>query len=237
MEKQTLVLLHGFTGGTDYFNRVEANLRHSFDVLPLSLPGHEGLDVGPDTIEGFAEWVMHDLERRGIEKPIIVGHSFGGYITAAIVERYADQISGYGLVYSTAKADDEQAKQKRNQNITRVEEIGVREFVNGLVPSLFAEGADEFVVAEALEIGYMMTVEGAIRALSAMRDRRDMTRALTESKVKGVIIHGTKDQLISEESAFAPVNDHLLHRSTESGHMGMLETPDAFVAIIEEAFK
>jgi len=205
--------------------------------LPLSLPGHEGLDVGPDTIEGFAEWVMHDLERRGIENPIIIGHSFGGYITAAIVEAYADQISGYGLVYSTAKADDEQAKQKRNQNITRVEEVGVREFVNGLVPSLFAAGADEFAVAEALEIGYMMTVEGAIRALSAMRDRRDMTRALTESTVKGVIIHGKKDQLISKENAFAPVNDHLLHRSTESGHMGMLETPDAFVAIIEEAFK
>lgn len=228
MEKQTLVLLHGFTGGTDYFNRVEANLRHSFDVLPLSLPGHEGLDVGPDTIEGFAEWVMHELDRRGIEKPIIIGHSFGGYITAAIVEGYADQISGYGLVYSTAKADDEQAKQKRNQNITRVEEVGVREFVNGLVPSLFAE---------ALEIGYMMTVEGAIRALSAMRDRRDMTKVLTKASVKGVIIHGTKDQLISEESAFAPKNDHLIHRSTDSGHMGMLETPDAFVAIIEEAFK
>ncbi|MEI4461499.1 alpha/beta hydrolase [Exiguobacterium indicum] len=237
MEKQTLVLLHGFTGGTDYFNRVEANLRHSFDVLPLSLPGHEGRDVGPDTIEGFAEWVMHELDRRGIKKPIIIGHSFGGYITAAIVEGYADQISGYGLVYSTAKADDEQAKQKRNQNITRVEEVGVREFVNGLVPSLFAEGADEFAVAEALEIGYMMTVEGAIRALSAMRDRRDMTKVLTRSNVKGVIIHGTKDQLISEESAFAPKNDHLIHRSTDSGHMGMLEKPDAFVAIIEEAFK
>lgn len=236
MEKQTLVLLHGFTGGTDYFNRVEANLRHSFDVLPLSLPGHEGLDVGPDTIEGFAEWVMHDLERRGVEKPIIVGHSFGGYITAAIVEAYADQINGFGLVYSTAKADDEPTKQKRNQNISRVEDVGVREFVNGLVPSLFAEGADEFAVAEALEIGYMMTVEGAIRSLSAMRDRRDMTKVLSKTDVKGVIIHGTKDPLISEESAFAPSNDHILHRSTDSGHMGMLETPEAFVEIIEEAF-
>ncbi|HCV53337.1 MAG TPA: alpha/beta hydrolase, partial [Exiguobacterium sp.] len=72
---------------------------------------------------------------------------------------------------------------------------------------------------------------------SAMRDRRDMTKALTKANVKGVIIHGTKDPLISEESAFAPTNDHLIHRSTDSGHMGMLETPDAFVAIIEEAFK
>ncbi|VWX36740.1 alpha/beta fold hydrolase [Exiguobacterium oxidotolerans] len=236
MSKQTLVLLHGFAGGTDYFNRVEAKLRLSFDVLPLRLPGHEGEDVGPDTVEGFAEWVMKDLERREIENPIIVGHSFGGYITAAIVEAYADKISGFGLVYSTAKPDATEAKQKRNQNISRVEEIGVRAFVDGMIPGLFAEGADPMLISEAKEIGYMMTVEGAIRALSAMRDRRDVTSALNQTSVPGVIVHGEKDALISKESAFSPNNSRISFESTDSGHMGMLETPDAFCEIIERVF-
>lgn len=236
MSKKTLVLLHGFAGGTDYFNRVEARLRLSFDVLVLALPGHEGESVGPDTIEGFATWVMKDLERRGIEQPILIGHSFGGYIVASIVEMYAEKLSGFGLVYSTAKADTEEAKQKRNQNINRVSETGIREFVTGIVPGLFAEDADPMIISEAKEIGYMMTVEGAIRALAAMRDRKDLTDALSQTKVRGVIIHGTNDPLISEASAFAPRNDRIMFRSTSGSHMGMLETPDAFCDIIEEAF-
>ncbi|HCN56921.1 MAG TPA: alpha/beta hydrolase [Exiguobacterium sp.] len=236
MSKQPLVLLHGFAGGTDYFSRVEARLRLSFDVLVLALPGHEGQSVGPDTIEGFAAWVMEDLERRGIERPILIGHSFGGYIVSSIVETYSEKISGFGLVYSTAKADADDAKQKRNQNISRVQEIGVREFVDGLVPGLFAEGTDAMIVSEAKEIGYMMTVEGAIRALTAMRDRRDLTTVLSRTSVSGVIIHGEKDPLISEDSAFAPQNERITKRSTDSSHMGMLETPDAFCEILEEVF-
>ncbi|MFZ0075985.1 MAG: alpha/beta hydrolase [Exiguobacterium undae] len=236
MSKQSLVLLHGFTGGTDYFNRVEARLRLSFDVLVLALPGHEGEAVGPDTMEGFATWVMEDLERRGIDQPIIIGHSFGGYIVSAIVEMYPEKISGFGLVYSTAKADTDEGKQKRNQNISRVKEIGVREFVDGLVPGLFADGADPMLISEAKELGYMMTVEGAIRALSAMRDRRDLTKTLSNTSVRGLILHGTLDPLITEESAFAPQNERILFRSTDSSHMGMLETPDAFAEFVEEAF-
>lgn len=236
MSKKTLVLLHGFAGGTDYFSRVEAKLRLSFDVLPLRLPGHEGEDVGPDTIEGFAEWVMDDLARREVVDPIIIGHSFGGYITAAIVEAYHEKIAGFGLVYSTAKADSQEAKQKRNQNISRVEEIGVRAFVDDMIPGLFAEGADAMLVSEAREIGYMMTVEGAIRALGAMRDRRDATAVLSQTTVPGLVIHGESDSLISEESAFGFENQKVAFRSTPSGHMGMLETPDEFCEIIEDRF-
>ncbi|WP_114571224.1 alpha/beta fold hydrolase [Exiguobacterium flavidum] len=235
MTKTRLTLIHGFCGGPGYFDKVKGRLERSFDVTLLTLPGHDGADAGPEMIEEFAACVLESISEED-EKPVLIGHSFGGYITASIVASHPEKLSGFGLVYSTGRPDTDEAKQKRDANIKIIQEQGIRPFVDGMIPGLFADDADATVVEHARDIGYETSEEGAIRALKAMRDRDDYVDALSEAKIPGLLIRGEEDDLIPEERAFAPDGEHLTKVVTKSGHMGMLEDPDAFCEAIEGCF-
>jgi len=235
MAKTRLILIHGFCGGPGYFDKVKERLARSFDVALVTLPGHDGVDAGPQSIEQFASYVVEIIDEKE-EKPVLIGHSFGGYITASIVASHPEKLSGFGLAYSTGRPDTVEAKQKRDANIKIIREQGIRPFVDGMIPGLFAEGAASSAVEHARDIGYETSEEGAIRALKAMRDRDDYVDALSGAVIPGLLIRGEDDSLIPAERAFAPDGKHLTKIVTKSGHMGMLEDPDAFCEAIEGCF-
>lgn len=66
-------------------------------LLFIDRPGHGGSDIGgKDNIrpDGQADAVAQLMRKRGIRRAIIVGHSFGGAITAAFALRHPEMVSG-----------------------------------------------------------------------------------------------------------------------------------------------
>lgn len=221
-----VVLLHGLCGSPAYFEELEPLLQ--VDVYALTLPGHDGREAGPETMDEFADWVIEEIRLRGLERPVVLGHSFGGYIATNLVRRYGEELSGFGLIHSTAAADTDQAKEKRNQAMERVIEEGVNPFIDTMVPGVFAKDSEATLIERAKQIGYAMSKEGILSAQRAIRDRVDETKTVRDTLLPGLFIYGDKDPNMDEARAFIGAERHT-RRSLPVSHMGMMEAP------IEEA--
>lgn len=231
---KSIVLLHGICGSPRYFEQLEPLIET--DVYAFTLPGHAGTEVGPETIDHFADWVMEEIRLRRLDKPIVLGHSFGGYITTNLVRRYGDELSGFGLIHSTAAADSEEAKEKRNGAINKVMEEGVVPFIDVMIPGIFSKTSDNHLIELAKEIGYEMTKEGIIAAQQAMRDRGDEVETVKNTTLPGLFIYGSKDPNMGEERAFLGAERHST-AIVPFSHMGMLEAPGREADLINNWLK
>ncbi len=73
-----VVLLHGLLGSPDYLVPLARSLaRHRRVVVP-ALPGHGGSDrLRPFTLAGAADHLAAAVAQLGIERPAVLGHSYG----------------------------------------------------------------------------------------------------------------------------------------------------------------
>ena len=78
-----MLLLHGLVAGADSFRRLGNELPEDRRVVALDLPGGGYSDrpcEGDVSFRGTAEIVAETLAALGLERPVIVGHSYGGAI-------------------------------------------------------------------------------------------------------------------------------------------------------------
>lgn len=226
-----VVLLHGLCGSPDYFEELVPLLEA--DVYALTLPGHDGTEAGPETIDQFADWVLAEIRLRKLVRPVVLGHSFGGYITTNLLRRYPTELSGFGLIHSTAAADSEQARTKRNGAIEKVIKEGVRPFIDEMIPAVFAPDSDERLIERAKRIGYNMSKEGITSAQEAIRDRVDETTTVRETSLPGLFIYGELDPNMDADRAFQGA-EHKTRRTAPVSHMGMMEAPGTEARLIND---
>ncbi len=100
-----VVLLHGAGGSAAIWTALRAALRSDRVVYALDLPGHgrsAPLPVAP-AIEHYAAVVRAFLDRAGLERVAIVGHSMGGAIAQVLALEACDRLAGLGLVGTGAR--------------------------------------------------------------------------------------------------------------------------------------
>lgn len=93
-----LVFIHGASGNLlDQIGAFLEPLRGRAEMLFVDRPGHGYSERGgPDNAlpSGQADAIAALMEKRGIDKAIIVGHSFGGAIAAAFGVRHPEKTAG-----------------------------------------------------------------------------------------------------------------------------------------------
>lgn len=231
---KTIVFLHGFCESIQIWDFFKPYFIGGYEVVCLDLPGHgksEGLGY-ETTIEKIAFQVNETLDSLQIAKPIIIGHSLGGYVGLAYAEMYPEKLAGLCLFHSSAFADAPEKKENRNKTIDYVEKHGVEAFSNPFVPNLFFHKRREILkekIEYATQIARKMTVENIANATRAMRDRKETLEVLKESKVPIAFIVGKEDSAVtlnkSLEQCQLPSISHTLFLG-ETGHMGMFERPE-----------
>ncbi len=90
-----LVFVHGFMGGAAQWRDQVECFENRFDVTAVDLPGFGDLHDrdAPDSIVGFATYVLDALEHEGISRFHLVGHSMGGMVVQEMVRQAPDRIS------------------------------------------------------------------------------------------------------------------------------------------------
>ena len=97
-ELPPIVFLHG--ASTSLFDPMFSfrdRLQGRAKLLFVDRPGHGGSDAGGDENilpDGQADAIARLMKARGIPKAIIVSHSFGGAIAAALAVRHPEMVSG-----------------------------------------------------------------------------------------------------------------------------------------------
>jgi len=93
-----VVFIHGASGNLrDQMHAFRAKLEGRADLLFLDRPGHGYSERGgPENAypDGQAHAIARLMDRRGIEKAIIVGHSFGGAIAASFALEHPEKTAG-----------------------------------------------------------------------------------------------------------------------------------------------
>lgn len=235
----SIVLLHGFCESLKIWDAFANSLSQTYQVISIDLPGFGKSSFSSPSIDGFADEVQSVLMHLSVEKCIMIGHSMGGYVTLAYAEKYPDQLLGMGLFHSSAYADAEENKIKRDQGIQSVTEHGTVSFVQGLLPKLFppqSETIYQGVMDELVKDMEDIPPENVANALLAMKKRPDRTHILKTVDFPVLFIVGKLDQVIPLEKTIAQYafpNDSIVHFLGDVAHMGMFEAPATTLKTIE----
>jgi len=230
---QTLVLVHGFLGAKEIFNEVIEELTAQFDVIAVDLPGHGQSQLEKDSysVYDYAKAVTEVLEHEGVKEAIWLGHSMGGYITLAALEKKMFPIKKVILAYSSDLADSDEQKEKRTKQQQQIPEIGVNGFVDEIIEAFFGQNATKEMVDIARRIGYRATEKGLIAALGAMKTRPNQHQLVEQTNTAILVLEGAEDKIVKPIIVQNPTVNKIV---TSTGHFGMLEDPQSFIKAVQE---
>jgi pimeloyl-ACP methyl ester carboxylesterase len=227
-EGNTIVLLHGFCENSTCFSKQVFFLQHDFCVITPDLPGFGNSGKLDHTgIASMADAVFDLLRKEQVSSCVMIGHSMGGYVTLEFARKYPSLLKGFGLIHSTAFADSEERKQKRDQAIRVIGEKGADSYVRNFIPPLFAPSfTDKQVLDEFIAEGLRTSEDGLTEALLSMKERNDNTLLLQQTALPVLFCIGKQDTIIPEKDMFYQAS---LCRQSEivylqnSAHMGYVE--------------
>ena len=240
-----VVLLHGYLESMLVWDEFAALLKESVRVVTIDLPGHGVSMITSEvhTMEYLAECVSLAMEALGIERYSVVGHSMGGYVALAMVEKYASRLESIVLLSSTTSADSQEKCDRRRREIELIK-AGKKNMLARLVPH--AGFAPEHVkrlkdyIEDIGELILMTEDEGVIAILGGMIERKSRGELLRQSGVPHMFIFGRHDYYIPVETAEEMIAADPTARVVwleHSGHMGFYEEPELCAQAILEMVK
>lgn len=234
----TLVLLHGLPESATLWRKVAPALSRKNHLIIPDLPGsgQSPLPEGPLTVELMAEKVQQLLRTKGIENYTLAGHSMGGYVALAMLEKFPENVRCLALLHSTAKADSEEKKEQRAKSVELLRKDGKAAYLKLSVEKMFAPDylkAHPQVLEEQLTRAATMPAETLALYNEALAARPDRTALLRDARIPCQWILGAEDQIISPDDVLPlvalPMLSFLsLYKGV--GHLSMIETPERVIA-------
>jgi len=235
-----LLLIHGWSGNHLCWDRqVTSELSDEFRIVALDLRGHgmsdRPLDADLYTDSGvWAADVAGVIDQCGLDRPVLVGWSYGGFIISDYVRAYGqDGIGAINFVAAAVTLDAgfshigpaflAAAPAGADADLpTRI--AGLRRFWHQMTAEPL-EPAD-------LETGLCGSVAVPPQVLGALVSRQiDSDDVLNELRVPVLVTHGRQDQIVAPSMA-----DHILRACPAAeaswydtvGHAPFLEDPARF---------
>ena len=236
-----LLFIHGWSqSDLCWRHQVRGDLAETFRIVTFDLRGH-GLSEKPAGPEHYADgqlWaddVASVIDQAGLEQPVLVAWSYGGYIVADYLQAYGDtRIGGINLVGAAVILRPPAFEHIGLGLLENVQEMCVpdlsaniaatQRFLRACTSRPF--GQDEMAAALAWNMVVPSTVRSAL--LSRELDASDI---LASVSVPVLVTHGQEDAIVLPSMA-----EHTLTvcpAATASwydgvGHMPFWEAPDRF---------
>lgn len=135
----TLVLLHGFASSLHTWDGWVSELRPSFRLVRLDLPGH-GL-TGPNAANDYrtstyVRFLAHFLDRVGVERCSLAGNSMGGGIAWLFTVRHPERVAALILIDAggAPRGEDEARRDARGHGGSAVMRFIRLPVIDRLVP-------------------------------------------------------------------------------------------------------
>ena len=113
--RRGLVFVHGGGAHAHWWTHVAATFAAEFRVLAVDLSGHGDSDHRANyDLEQWTDEVMAVAEAGGIDgRPVVVGHSMGGFVTIATAALHGDGLTGVVVCDSPVTAPDPEVESYR----------------------------------------------------------------------------------------------------------------------------
>jgi pimeloyl-ACP methyl ester carboxylesterase len=193
--RDTLVLLHGFLGGSGYWSPQRAAFGQRFLVVAPDLPGFSAAGdlEAPDSLRQFAHWVLRDLHARGIERFHLVGHSMGGMIAQEIAVAAPRRVRRLVLYGTACRGKVPGRFETIAQTRDRLRRLGVDSVRRTIAAKWFVDGERHPHFQTCTRAGAGVTERAALRALRAL-SRWDFRRSLGRIRSRCLVLCGDQDR-------------------------------------------
>lgn len=237
-----IVLLHGYLESLEVWEDFTTLLTPHFRVVAIDIPGHGISQVKSEvhTMEFVADVLQGVLDKLGVDRCFVVGHSMGGYVAEAFAAAYPERLMGLVLFHSTPNPDTEEKKENRRREIELIR-AGKKDTIATLfAPKGFAEVNRHRLrerIAQQEELISMSEDEGIIALLGGLIQRKDQNEMLRKLAVPQLFIFGRMDAFIPVEVAetiIAAQPQAEVAWLEHSGHMGFIEEPERSAEILTE---
>jgi pimeloyl-ACP methyl ester carboxylesterase len=240
-----IVLIHGFGAAIDWWDEIAPALAAEHRVIRMDLIGHGGTEAPASgyAIERQATLVKAVLDKLGVGRVTVIGHSMGGEVATAFAESYPRRIKRLVLIDSPPSAEATFNLMTRLAFTSVVGELLSRFETDSVILKSLAQGfAPGFPVPERFVADFKQLTYTAFRsahdasvAFRTQRQTPDRLKAL-DPVPPLLVIFGARDALIPESSAklFEAVPGARVVVVDGAGHSPMVEAPEKTLALISD---
>lgn len=245
-DAQPLVMIHGLSGQLQHFTYALAGLlAQKFRVIVVDRPGCGYSTRESDALADPAEqgrMIGEALDRLGVERPVLVGHSLGGAVSLAMAMDRPDRVGALALLCPATQHEDAVPQVFKG---LLVKSPAVRRAIGATIAVPMAAATKDRVLGivfhpEAPSDDFMIGAGGAlgfrpeafVAASSdavALRDvgKAQCARYADELRVPGGILFGGSDAILSPTVHGHTMQAHGLEFETLEGrgHMIPLTAP------------
>lgn len=224
---RSVLFIHGFCETHEIWEPFIDLITPAAQTIAIDLPGfgESRMPIGQLTLETVGGLLNDWIIESGIDRPVLIGHSLGGYIGLAMAHLKPSLFSGLVLFHSTALPDSEERRFSRIKVTDFVKKNGVKRFMDSFIPGLFSDKANPYI-SKAYNLGVKAREESFLLYTEAMRDRPSRVDVLRECRFPILILAGEQDTVLPISTLVdqSRLNSEILfHVLKNTGHMGMYE--------------
>lgn len=200
-EGNAIIFVHGFAEDSTIWDNIIPHFENEYKCIVPDIPGTGMSPLNDEdiSIEDMAKFLNFICIKENLEKVIIYGHSMGGYIALAFAELFPSKLSGFGLIHSTAYADDEDKIKNREKSIQLLQKGGKEIFLKSMVPNLYAPASHEKLINEVqqhLTIAMKISSNVLVAYYKAMIKRPDRRNILSNANCPILFVIGKNDNVL-----------------------------------------
>ncbi len=235
-EKETLVFVHGYLGGSQQWAGQVEVFSDSFNIITPDLPGY-GLNnqlQSPESIRGYADYVLEELDVLGIENFHLVGHSMGGMIVQEMVSIAPQRVKKL-VLYGTGSVGIMPGRfESIEESKQRLINEGIEIYSRRISAKWFVQGKDCYNYKCCADIAVQASSQAALAGLTAM-EAWSGTESLNKIYSPTLVLWGDCDQSYQwelPEKLWRGIPDSSLSVIPGCSHAVHLEKPHLFNAIL-----
>lgn len=234
-EGAPVVLMHGWGCDHSTVRSIAALLEPGMHVFNLDLPGHGKSDEPPTAwgVDEYTQLVEKFCRQLGIDKPILIGHSFGGRISLLMASR--NPIPKMMLV--------DGAGIKPTRKPSYYFKVYSFKLAKKVLPLVMGKKRGQAVIdrwrGKAGSADYRNS-SPVMRAVMSRCVNQDLKHVMPDIKASTLLVWGENDTATPLKDAKymeKHIPDAGLVAFPDAGHYSFLDNPGGFAAVTREFFK
>jgi pimeloyl-ACP methyl ester carboxylesterase len=187
-EGQPLLLLHGWGTSLDTFTAMAGDMSRQFRVTAFDFPGHGGSEMPPATwtVDDFVALTVELIQTLGLERPSILGHSFGGRVAIKLAAAHPEALDRLVLVDAAGVPPARTLKRRLKSSASRT--------ANAIGRSLGRPGQQirRWIVTRIASPDYLNA--GPLRSTFLAVVREDLRPVMPRIKAPTLLVWGDSDE-------------------------------------------